>query len=154
MVSEYGSKMSRNPLRKAADKLKDMDAAVQNRMRDLYGLNEEGPISKGKGVLDFIHPKDPTMSGYVMSRGIQAGGLTAAGYGLMKLTEQFGGAADQQEPGQLRLSDLPASQQSLIKGNPAENIVAGMKGYGEFAGLPEKDLKRMLAAVQNEEFYQ
>ena len=95
--------MGRNPLRKAADKIKDMDAAVQNRMRDLYGLNEEGPISKVKGVLDFIHPKDPTMSGYAMSRGIQAGGLTAAGLGLMKLTEQFGGAADQQEPGQLNL---------------------------------------------------
>lgn len=38
-----------------------------------------------------------------MTRGIQAAGLTAAGYGLMKLTEQFGGAADQQEPGQLDL---------------------------------------------------
>ena len=103
MVLEEGLKMGRNQLRMAADKAKEMDAAVQNRMRDLYGLNAEGPITRVKGVLDFIHPKDPSTSGYVMSRGIQVAGLTAAGYGLMKLTEQFGGAADQQEPGQLDL---------------------------------------------------
>ena len=103
MVLVASKYMSRKPLRMAVDKVKDMDAAVQNRMRDLYGLNAEGPITRVKGVLDFIHPKDPSTSGYVMSRGIQVAGLTAAGYGLMKLTEQFGGAADQQEPGQLDL---------------------------------------------------
>jgi len=106
MVSEYGSKMSINPLRKAADKIKDMDAAVQNRMRDLYGLNAKGEIPQWKeATLGAIHPAPEKTSreGYVMTRGIQAGGLTAAGYGLMKLTEQFGGAADQQEPGQLDL---------------------------------------------------
>ena len=95
-----------NPLRKAAEKIKEMDAAVQNRIRDMYGLNAEGEVPKFKeATLGFIHP-DPeatSRSGYVMSRGIQAAGLTAAGYGLMKLTEQFGGAADQQEPGQLDL---------------------------------------------------
>jgi hypothetical protein len=103
--------MGRNPLRKAVDKVKDMDAAVQMRIRDMYGLNRPGDkqvsgVREGvESVLDFIHPKPAATEpmGYVMSRGIQVGGLTAAGYGLMKLTEQFGGAADQQEPGQLDL---------------------------------------------------
>ena len=98
--------MGRNPLRKAADKIKDMDAAVQNRMRDLYGLNAKGEIPKWKeATLGTIHPELEKTSGtgYVMTRGIQAAGLTTAGLGLMKLTEQFGGAADQQEPGQLGL---------------------------------------------------
>jgi hypothetical protein len=106
MVLEKRLKMGRNPLRMAADKVKDMDAAVQNRMRDLYGLNAEGEIPKWKeATLGAIHPAPESTSreGYVMTRGIQAAGLTAAGYGLMKLTEQFGGAADQQEPGQLDL---------------------------------------------------
>ena len=111
MVLEEEPKMGRNPLRKAVDKVKDMDAAVQMRIRDMYGLNRPGDkqvsrVREGvESVLDFIHPKPSATEpmGYVMSRGIQAGGLTAAGYGLMKLTEQFGGAADQQEPGQLDL---------------------------------------------------
>jgi hypothetical protein len=113
MVLEEGLKMGRNPLRMAADKVKQVDAAVQMRIRDMYGLNSPGDrqVSKVRekveSVLDFIHPKpgptQPTAMGYVITRGIQAAGLTAAGYGLMKLTEQFGGAADQQEPGQLDL---------------------------------------------------
>lgn len=89
-------------------KIRDMDAAVQNRMRDLYGLNVEGEIPKWKeATLGVIHPKleNTSREGYVMTRGIQAAGLTAAGYGLMKLTEQFGGLADQQEPGQLSLTE-------------------------------------------------
>ena len=87
-------------------KIKDIDAAVQNRIRDAYGLNVKGPIPKWKeATLGFVHPKleETSREGFIMTRGIQAAGLTAAGYGLMKLTEQFGGAADQQEPGQLDL---------------------------------------------------
>ena len=107
--------MKGNPLRKAADKVRDMDASIQNRIRDMYGLNQPGDrqVSEFRkhvdSVLDFIHPEPgppTTPTGYVMSRGIQAGAITGAGYGLMKLTEQFGGAADQQEPGQLDLRQL------------------------------------------------
>lgn len=101
--------------RKAADKIRDVDASIQNRIRSMYGLPDDNagdrqvtPARKRvEAVLDFIHPKPgPATSaeGYVMTRGIQAGGLTAAGYGLMKLTEQFGSAADQQEPGQLSIN--------------------------------------------------
>lgn len=151
-------------VKRFAKAISDMDDKVQRVMRS--GIDKlPGEPDVKAAYKQFmhplrdsqVHPDDGPYDKQIViggSRAAQAGLITAAGLGLMKLTEQFGGAADRQERGQLRLSDLPAAQQSLIKGNPAENIVAGMKGYGEFAGLPEKDLKRMLAAVQNEEFYQ
>ena len=146
MVLEKRLKMGRNPLRMAADKVKDMDAAVQNRMRDLYGLNAEGEIPKWKeATLGAIHPAPESTSreGYVMTRGIQAGGLTAAGYGLMKLTEQFGGAADQQEPGQLSLSDEDQETYNKIKALQAGLLVSGSAalGYGMARGDGNDDLR-------------
>ena len=93
---------------------KAVDDKVQTFARDVYGANDpkfsDTGTLRGKiaGFGGFMHPR----FGYqdevddvrvAMSRAAQLGGLTAAGYGLMKLTEQFGGAADQQEPGQLDL---------------------------------------------------
>jgi hypothetical protein len=128
----------------AADKAKQMDAAVQMRIRDMYGLNSPGDRQvsrvreKVESVLDFIHPKpgptNPTAMGYVITRGIQAGGLTAAGYGLMKLTEQFGGAADQQEPGQLSLSEEEQETYNKIKMFQGAVIGGGAAALGYKAG--------------------
>ena len=41
--------------------------------------------------------------GLGLSRALQGGTITAAGYGLAQLTTQFGSAADYQEPNQLSL---------------------------------------------------
>ena len=41
--------------------------------------------------------------GVGLSRALQGGAITAAGYGLAQLTTQFGSAADYQEPNQLSL---------------------------------------------------
>lgn len=41
--------------------------------------------------------------GLGLSRALQGGTITAAGYGLAQLTNQFGSAADYQEPNQLSL---------------------------------------------------
>ena len=85
---------------------------------------------------------------------LPAAGVTLAGKGLMDLATAFGGPADQQQPGQIAINDLPQAAQSLIKGNPAEEIVAGMRGYGPFANLSQGELKHMLEAVENTPFYQ
>ena len=93
---------------------KAVDDKVQTFARDVYGANDpkfsDTGTLRGKiaGFGGFMHPRfgyqdEVDDVGVAMSRAAQLGGLTAAGYGLMKLTEQFGGAADQQEPGQLDL---------------------------------------------------
>ena len=99
---------------------KALDDKVQTFARRVYGADDKGNYDvntlKGK-VAAFGHvmhprfgldaeglPRDGVKNfGVGLTRAAQVGGLTAAGYGLMKLTEQFGGAADQQEPGQLDL---------------------------------------------------
>lgn len=99
---------------------KALDDKVQTFARRVYGADDKGnyDVNTLKGKIaafgDAMHPRfglgadgrprDGVYNkGVVLTRAAQLGGLTAAGYGLMKLTEQFGGAADQQEPGQLDL---------------------------------------------------
>lgn len=99
---------------------KALDDKVQSFARSVYGADDAANYDintlKGK-VAAFGHAMHPRFGlgadglprdgvknvGVGLTRAAQVGGLTAAGYGLMKLTEQFGGAADQQEPGQLDL---------------------------------------------------
>ena len=93
----------------------DIDDKVQGFARKVYGANDPGKYDidtlRGKiaSLGEIVHKDakemEPMLPGILATRGLQAGGLTAAGYGLMKLTEQFGSAADQQEPGQLSLTD-------------------------------------------------
>jgi muramidase (phage lysozyme) len=72
----------------------------------------------------------------------------------MDLAAGFGGPADQQESGQITINDLSPVAQDLIKGNPVEQIVAGMRGYGAYANLSQGELEQMLEAVNNTAFYQ
>ena len=85
---------------------------------------------------------------------IPAAGVALAGRGVMDIAAGFGGPADQQESGQITINDLPQAAQSLIKGNPGEQIVAGMRGYGPYANLSQGELEQMLEAVNNTAFYQ
>lgn len=97
---------------------KAMDDKVQTFARDVYGADDpkfsDSNTLRGK-IADFggfMHPRFGNKAvdgvndvGVAMSRAAQLGGLTAAGLGLMQLTEQFGSAADQQERGQLSLNE-------------------------------------------------
>ena len=94
--------------------------------------------------------------GVGLSRALQAGGATAAGVGLAQLTHQFqnqfGGPADVIDPEQIRQAEGMNYQERvpeeryygqdgmLPAGNSAgspegELLVAGLKGFGPFAGV-------------------
>lgn len=115
----------------------------------VYG--PETRVQRGaRNAVEYALPAVNAVPKYVLP----AAGVTLAGKGLMDLATSFGGPADQQQPGQIAINDLPQAAQSLIKGNPAEEIVAGMRGYGPFANLSQGELKQMLEAVENTPFYQ
>ena len=129
---------------------KAVDDKVQTYARNVYGADD--PKFRDTGTLRgkiaaFGHAMHPRFGyqdkvddvGVAMSRAAQLGGLTAAGYGLMKLTEQFGGAADQQEPGQLNLSDEEKETYDKIKALQVGALVAGSGalGYALNSGDPD-----------------
>lgn len=116
----YGKETALRGLRKAGDMFGAVDDKVQGAAR--YVLGERDGKFEGSGTLQTAG----AALGYAMhgsreqirkggspmweqnayligTRAAQAGGLTAAGYGLAQLTTQFGGPADQQEPNQLPL---------------------------------------------------
>ena len=109
MVLEEGLKM----VRRFAKAISDMDDKVQRGMRS--GIDKlPGEADVKAAYKQFmhplrdsqVHPDDGPYDKQIViggSRAAQAGLITAAGLGLMKLTEQFGGAADRQERGQLGL---------------------------------------------------
>lgn len=123
---------------------KGVDDKVQGYARSVYGADDENKYDtntlKGK-VAAFGHLMHPRFGidgvedvGVGLTRAAQAGGITAAGYGLMKLTEQFGGAADQQEPGQLSLSDEEQETYNRIKAVQGALLVGGAAALGYKAG--------------------
>lgn len=129
---------------------KAVDDKVQTYARNVYGADD--PKFRDTGTLRgkiaaFGHAMHPRFGyqdkvddvGVAMSRAAQLGGLTAAGYGLIKLTEQFGGAADQQEPGQLNLSDEEKETYDKIKALQVGALVAGSGalGYALNSGDPD-----------------
>jgi len=117
--------------------------------QDIYG--PERRITQGaRNALEYALPVASTVPKYV----IPAAGVALAGRGVMDLAAGFGGPADQQESGQITINDLSPAAQSLIKGNPGEQIVAGMRGYGPYANLSQGELEQMLEAVNNTAFYQ
>lgn len=119
----YGRQTMMDALRKAGDRLNGFDDRVQAAAR--YQLGERdgrfpegqvGPFQLGKTMLgDIIHADRSEYTNdwqgktaLFGSRALQAGGLTAAGAGLVNLTgaiynQTFGGEADGSQPGQLPL---------------------------------------------------
>ena len=101
-------------IRRFAQAVSDVDDKVQRGIRS--GIEMLPGDEQVKGTYNQImHPLrdsrvDPKGGKYdkqiaiAGSRAAQAGLITAAGLGLMRLTEQFGSAADQQEPGQLSIN--------------------------------------------------
>jgi hypothetical protein len=117
--------------------------------QDVYG--PERRITQGaRNALEYALPAISVVPKYV----IPAAGVALAGRGVMDIAAGFGGPADQQESGQITINDLSPAAQSLIKGNPGEQIVAGMRGYGAYANLSQSELEQMLEAVNNTAFYQ
>ena len=117
--------------------------------QSIYG--PERRITQGtRNALEYALPVASTVPKYA----IPAAGVALAGRGVMDLAAGFGGPADQQESGQITINDLSQAAQSLIKGNPGEQIVAGMRGYGPYANLSQGELEQMLEAVNNTAFYQ
>ena len=101
-------------LRKAGELLGQVDDKVQGAAR--YVLGERDGKFQGSGNLATaaatfgaaMHGSrqgvtdDWKGKAYIAgTRGVQAGGLTAAGYALAQMTTQFGGLADRPEPNQL-----------------------------------------------------
>lgn len=142
--------MYKNMLKGVGRFAKAVDDKVQTYARNVYGADD--PKFRDTGTLRgkiaaFGHAMHPRFGyqdkvddvGVAMSRAAQLGGLTAAGYGLMKLTEQFGGAADQQEPGQLNLSDEEKETYDKIKALQVGALVAGSGalGYALNSGDPD-----------------
>ena len=103
-----------NGIRKAGDMLGAVDDKVQGAARYVLGERDgkfegEGPLKTaaaflGTAVHGSRHDLADTWEkpAYLIgTRALQAGGITAAGAGLIHLTNQFGTAADQQSPGEL-----------------------------------------------------
>ena len=119
-------------LRAAGKRLLDLDEAYALKLGNLLGgdPNSEGNLIRkivghGMGGVPLkVGPLTPTFSGSEpalikalghagaygipalnagVRYGIPAAGVTAAGFGLYELSQQFGGEGDQQEPGQLPL---------------------------------------------------
>ena len=117
----YGKQTALKGLRKAGDMFGAVDDKVQGAAR--YVLGERDGKYSGKGnnfqmgaavlgtamhssreqVRNSGSPMWEQNAYLIGTRAAQAGGLTAAGYGLAQLTTQFGGPADEQEPNQLPL---------------------------------------------------
>ena len=114
-----------NQLRKAGKFLGDLDAAYAEKVQS--GIKNRGTMRSGLHELLSASPIRDTMQWHgaetryeylqaaalnttvgaanVASRYmLPAGGVTLAGKALIDLTNSFGGAADQQEPGQLSLN--------------------------------------------------
>ena len=145
--------MYKNMLGRVGRFARAMDDKVQTFARDVYGANDPGLKDAGtfRGKVaafgGFMHPRfgyqDKVYDlGVAMSRAAQLGGLTAAGLGLMRLTEQFGGAADQQEPGQLSLSEEEQETYNKIKVFQGAVIGGGAAGLGLKAAEMYRDRKR------------
>ena len=112
----YGRETAIAGLRKAGDLIGQVDDTVQGAARYVLGERDgkfqgEGPIAmpaatfaaamhgSRQGVTDDWQGK-AYLAG---TRGMQAGGLTAAGYALAQMTTQFGGPADMQAPNELSM---------------------------------------------------
>ena len=142
-----------NMLRRFAKAISDVDEKVQRGMRS--GIDKLPGEPNVKAAYNhfmhplrdsLVHPDDGPYDKQIAiggSRAAQAGMITAAGLGLMKLTEQFGGAADQQEPGQLSLSDEDQETYNKIKALQAGLLVSGSAalGYGMARGDGNDDLR-------------
>ena len=141
--------MAMNMLKRFAKAISDMDDKVQRGMRS--GIDKLPGEPNVKAAYNhfmhplrdsLVHPDDGPYDKQIAiggSRAAQAGLITAAGLGLMKLTEQFGGAADQQEPGQLNLSDEEKETYDKIKALQVGALVAGSGalGYALNSGDPD-----------------
>lgn len=106
----------REMMRKAGKGIVNLDDRIQRMVRKGYGMDDSKPNSAEnmdprKAIfVQAMHPLhsqvDDSMEGklaLIGSRAFQAGTITAAGYGLMQLTEQFGGVADQPQPNELSM---------------------------------------------------
>lgn len=128
----YGINTVRDGLRKAGTAINDFDKAyagkieenVRSSMDNTGGLNDtlqgfRGTTSAVPLQDAFFAPDDPSLNSIqnvaanaavgtanVASRYLlPAGGVTLAGAALYDLTNQFGGAADRPEPGQLGMGN-------------------------------------------------
>ena len=111
----------KDQLRKAGDFIGSIDDKVQGAARYVLGEREgkfpdnPGPIDVAKRTLaEYMHGTRQQVRGdgspmweqnayLIGTRAAQAGGLTAAGYGLAQLAQQFGSQADYPEQHQLPL---------------------------------------------------
>ena len=129
-----------------------VDDTVQGFARDVYGANDENKYDantlQGK-IATFGHMMHPRIDvddvnhvGVGLTRAAQLAGLTAAGYGLMKLTEQFGGAADQQERGQLSLTEEEQQDLETVRKIQAAALVGASTYLGMQAGEMYLNRKR------------
>ena len=124
----YGSEFLREKMRLATDGLGRADDAVQGAIRNrVFGVDDPETLPSGAGktaknILMMPFAARPQAAGdtkfrftddtegrvaMVASRGLQVGGLTAAGVGLAELTavmmNGYGGPADQPEQATLPL---------------------------------------------------
>ena len=103
-------------LRKAGELLGQVDDKVQGAARYVLGARDgkfQGSGNLATAAATFGAAMHGSRQGVtddwkgkaylVGTRGLQAGGLTAAGYALAQLATQFGGPADRPEPNQLSM---------------------------------------------------
>ena len=128
-----------NGIRKAGDMLGAVDDKVQGAARYVLGERDghfegEGPLKSAAAFLGTaVHGSRHQLGGpnapawekpvyLIGTRALQAGGITAAGAGLIHLTNQFGTAADQQSPGELGM-------------DPGATVIAGSGAGAAAVGL-------------------
>ena len=123
LIMNYGVKRAlatgRKTVRKAGQKLLDVDEAYAGKVADLHGSVHEAPLghmTSGTPIREFFKEsanvqadtKTERVIGEAMKYGLlganvasryalPAGGVTLAGKALIDLTNGFGGAADQPE---------------------------------------------------------
>ena len=72
-------------------------------VREMLGnVHRARPGYQGETAYKYV-PGAEGQAAMVASRGLQVGGLTAAGMGIVAIMDQMGGAADYPEAGQLSL---------------------------------------------------
>ena len=129
------------------------------------GIHQARSGYEGDATYYKQNPGRSNAVGVGMARALQAGGATAAGVGLANLTHQFqnmfGGPADVSDPEVIRQAEGP-NYQALVpderyygaegmlpagntNGSPeGELLVAGLKGFGPFAGVDHYTLASRL----------
>ena len=129
------------------------------------GIHQARSGYEGDATYYKQNPGRSNATGVGLARALQAGGATAAGVGLANLTHQFqnmfGGPADIQDPEVVRQAEgldyqanVPQERyygaegmlpQGQTNGSPeGELLVAGLKGFGPFAGVDHYTLASRL----------